>query len=42
MSSDKQYNTSIKSLLTSNIRNYSMAMMLALIMIIFAFLTEWR
>jgi putative multiple sugar transport system permease protein len=40
MSSGKQYNTSIKSLLTSNIRNYSMVMMLALIMIIFAFLTD--
>ena len=40
MSSGTQNNTSVKSLLTSNIRNYSMVIVLALIMIIFAFMTD--
>ena len=33
--------TNVKSLVVSNIRNYSMFIMLALIMVIFGFLTNW-
>jgi len=40
MSSNKPQQASLGSLLRSNIRNYSMIMVLALILIVFAFFTE--